>query len=123
MMMVTLPDADGNKQQLPTLLNEVLKEVTFGEDGSVTAKYADTKQEGWPAVTSPKGFAQYVVKEDGTLLLFLNPQSIIASALPGSEWVNKSHRPFCHCRGLAHNCCTYDFKRNSCALWQMSRLG
>ncbi len=100
MMMVTLPDADGNKQQLPTLLNEVLKEVTFGEDGSVTAKYADTKQEGWPAVTSPKGFAQYVVKEDGTLLLFLNPQSIIASALPGLNGSTKAIDPSAIVEGL-----------------------
>lgn len=79
--MTTLPGPDGEKQQLPTLLNTILKAVTFGEDGSVTARYADTSKEGWPLTDSPKGFARYVVKDDNTLLLFLDPAVIIANTV------------------------------------------
>lgn len=79
--MTTLPGPDGEKQQLPTLLNTILKSVTLGEDGSVTARYADTGKDGWPLTDSPKGFARYVVKDDNTLLLFLNPAAIIANTV------------------------------------------
>lgn len=85
MSMTLLPNGDGEKKQLPALLTEVLKTVTFGEDGYVTAQYADTNIAGWPTTTSPKGLAQYVVNGDGTILLFLNPQSIIAAAMPEEQ--------------------------------------
>lgn len=77
----TLPGPDGNKAPLSALFNQILKSVTLGEDGSVVAKYCDTKKEGWPETISPKGLARYVVKEDGTILLFLNPEAIIATTL------------------------------------------
>lgn len=66
---------------IPAILPEVLKSVTFGTDGSITAKYTDTEVEGMPVKESPKGLARYVVKDDHTLLLFLDPQAIIGNAM------------------------------------------
>lgn len=70
---------------IPALLPEVLKSVTFGEDGSITAKYTDTEVEGMPVKDSPKGLARYVVKDDHTLLVFLDPQAIIATAMSAAS--------------------------------------
>ena len=61
------------------LYANILKNVTFGEDGSVSAVYCDTDKEGWPEATAPKGIASYVVKEDGTALVFINPTAVIAN--------------------------------------------
>lgn len=77
--MTTQPDANGEAQPLPALYANILKNVTFGEDGSVTAVYCDTDKEGWPEATAPKGIASYVVKEDGTALVFINPIAVIAN--------------------------------------------
>lgn len=63
------------------MLPEILKSVTLGTDGSVTAKYADTEIEGMPVKDAPKGLARYVVKDDHTLLLFLDPQAIITNTV------------------------------------------
>ncbi|MDE6120986.1 MAG: DUF4925 domain-containing protein, partial [Muribaculaceae bacterium] len=72
---------DGNSVSVAAMIPELLKNVTFGADGSVTARYADTDEEGMPVKESPKGLARYVVKNDNTLLLFLDPQAIIANTL------------------------------------------
>lgn len=70
-----------NTLSIPAILPEVLKSVTLGDDGSVTAKYADTAVEGMPVTESPKGLARYVVKDDNTILLFLDPQAIISNTM------------------------------------------
>lgn len=72
-------NAEGQPESLLSLFPKMLKDVTLGADGSVVATYADTDKEGWPDVTSPKGFADYVVKEDGSILLFVNPANIVTS--------------------------------------------
>ena len=77
--MTTQPDANGEAQPLPALYANILKNVTFGEDGSISAVYCDTDKEGWPEATAPKGIASYVVKEDGTALVFINPIAVIAN--------------------------------------------
>ena len=79
LQMVALPDADGEDQPLPILYTKALKEVELGEDGSIVAKYCDVDQAGWPEETSPKGFASYVIKDDQTILVFLDPIAIIAN--------------------------------------------
>ena len=79
LQMTTQPDANGEAQPLPVLYANILKSVTFGEDGSVTAVYCDTDEEGWPEATAPKGIASYVVKEDGTALVFINPIAVITN--------------------------------------------
>lgn len=77
--MVQQPNADGESKNLAVLYSNVLKSVTFGEDGSITAAYRDTDKDGWPETTAPEGIASYVVKEDGTALVFINPTAIIAN--------------------------------------------
>ncbi len=79
LLMTTQPDANGEAKPLPVLYANILKNVTFGEDGSVSAVYCDTDKEGWPEATAPKGIASYVVKEDGTALVFINPTAVIAN--------------------------------------------
>lgn len=79
LLMTTQPDANGEAKPLPVLYANILKNVTFGEDGSVSAVYCDTDKEGWPEATAPKGIANYVVKEDGTALVFINPTAVIAN--------------------------------------------
>lgn len=78
--MMELIHLDNKKVGMLNALNTVLKEVTFGEDGSITAKYLDTKKPGLPETTAPKGLAQYVVTSSGELRLILNINGIIAAA-------------------------------------------
>lgn len=75
-----LVEIDGEKMKVFDALCKVLKSVTFGEDGSVTAVYADTKTPGLPEIVSPKGLAQYVVTSDNQIRLILNPSAIIAAS-------------------------------------------
>ena len=42
----------------------------------MTARYLDTEAETPAETTSPKGLARYVVKDDNTILLFLDPAAI-----------------------------------------------
>lgn len=88
-LAVVLPligeDEDGNPQfSVCQMLQAALKSVTFAEDGNLTAEYAEILEDGSLSdqfTTSPVGIAQYVVRDDNTLLLFLNPQQIIANTL------------------------------------------
>lgn len=57
----------------------VLKDVTLGADGNIVATYMDAANGGTEWVTSPSNMAQYVVTGDNQLLLFLNPQAIMAN--------------------------------------------
>lgn len=75
-----LVNVDGESMTVFDALTTVLKSVTLGEDGSVTAVYADTKVPGLPEKTAPKGLAQYVVTSDNQIRLYLNPSAIIASS-------------------------------------------
>lgn len=83
--MTALPDANGDAKPLPALYANILKNVTFGEDGSISAVYCDTDKEGWPEATAPKGIASYVVKEDGTALVFINPIAVITNAVANAS--------------------------------------
>lgn len=86
-MTLAIPMIEFGETTVPVaaMLPEVLKSVTLGEDGSVTAKYADTAVEGMPVKESAKGLARYVVKDDKTLLLFLDPQAIIATTMKAAS--------------------------------------
>lgn len=57
----------------------VLKDVTLGADGNIVATYMDAANGGTEWVTSPSNMALYVVTGDNQLLLFLNPQAIMAN--------------------------------------------
>lgn len=79
-----LVPVNGEKMKVFDALNAVLKSVTLGEDGSVTAVYCDTAVDGLPEKTSVKGLAQYVVTSDHEIRLILNPYAIMA-ATPASK--------------------------------------
>lgn len=68
-------DGSGDRVSVEQMLCSVLKDVTLGADGNIVATYMDAANGGTEWVTSPSNMAQYVVK----LLLFLNPQAIMAN--------------------------------------------
>ena len=55
-----------------------LQKVRFTEDGNIIADYLD--EETMAPATSPAGIAQYVVTDNNSILLFLNPAAIAADA-------------------------------------------
>lgn len=61
------------------MLSAVLQDVTFQADGNIVATYMDVANgsTGWEK--SPVNLAQYVVTAEGQLLVFLNPQAIMAA--------------------------------------------
>lgn len=79
MPMFEPEDEDGNPTMtIADMLEMTLKTVTFGEDGFITARYADSEN-GFSLTDSPKGVAQYVVTDAGTIRVYLNPANIIAA--------------------------------------------
>lgn len=73
------PDAEGNPtKNALQMLQASLKDVTFAEDGTLTATYVDHVT--GLTVKSPAGIAQYVIDGEGQLRLFLNPAAIIANS-------------------------------------------
>ena len=69
----------GDRGSVEQMLWSVLKDVTLGADGNIVATYMDAANGGTEWVTSPSNMAQYVVTGDNQLLLFLNPQAIMAN--------------------------------------------
>lgn len=84
--MPLIPEGDG--KYVPEKLNEVLKDVTFQEDGNIVATYTDIKNPaaGWQ--TSPVNLAQYVVVNATTIRVFLNPMAIMLQAMKGVKAVS-----------------------------------
>lgn len=80
LMMMPVYDNMGLGDALPALL----KEVTFGEDGNIRAKYVDTKSESKETVSSPANIAQYIVAGD-KILIYLNPQAVIVNTLKNTR--------------------------------------
>lgn len=73
-------DGSGDRVSVEQMLCSVLKDVTLGADGNIVATYMDAANGGTEWVTSPSNMAQYVVTAvDNQLLLFLNPQAIMAN--------------------------------------------
>lgn len=72
-------DGSGDRVRVEQMLCSVLKDVTLGADGNIVATYMDAANGGTEWVTSPSNIAQYVVTGDNQLLLFLNPQAIMAN--------------------------------------------
>lgn len=72
-------DGSGDRVRVEQMLCPVLKDVTLGADGNIVATYMDAANGGTEWVTSPSNMAQYVVTGDNQLLLFLNPQAIMAN--------------------------------------------
>lgn len=74
-MLQNPTNPEGEQWTVSAMLNYVLKSITFMEDGNIVAEYRDTKGDQ-SITTSPVNLVQYVVKDDGGLLIFLNPQAI-----------------------------------------------
>ncbi len=72
-------DGSGDRVSVEQMLCSVLKDVTLGAYGNIVATYMDAANGGTEWVTSPSNMAQYVVTGDNQLLLFLNPQAIMAN--------------------------------------------
>lgn len=72
-------DGSGDRVSVEQMLCSVLKDVTLGADGNIVATYMVLLMGGTEWVTSPSNMAQYVVTGDNQLLLFLNPQAIMAN--------------------------------------------
>lgn len=72
-------DGSGDRVSVEQMLCSVQKDVTLGADGNIVATYMDAANGGTEWVTSPSNMAQYVVTGDNQLLLFLNPQAIMAN--------------------------------------------
>ncbi|MDE5876541.1 MAG: DUF4925 domain-containing protein [Muribaculaceae bacterium] len=76
LVMPMIGDGDGKVSPVE-MLTMLLKNVTFHEDGNVTATYINAADMNQAPVTSPVGIAQYVITSEGNLRLFLNPTAII----------------------------------------------
>lgn len=72
-------DGSGDRVSVEQMLCSVLKDVTLGADGNNCCYFMDAANGGTEWVTSPSNMAQYVVTGDNQLLLFLNPQAIMAN--------------------------------------------
>ncbi|MCM1331466.1 MAG: DUF4925 domain-containing protein [Bacteroides sp.] len=84
MPLVPIEAADtvlGLQEALPQLLHQ----VTFEADGNIRARYVDAVNGGITPVESPANLAQYVVKDDNTILVFLNIQNVIYNASQKSK--------------------------------------
>lgn len=68
-------DGSGDRVSVKQMLCSVLKDVTLGADGNIVATYMDAANGGTEWVTSPSN----IVTGDNQLLLFLNPQAIMAN--------------------------------------------
>lgn len=79
LLALRFPLFDGDRVSVEQMLCSVLKDVTLGADGNIVATYMDAANGGTEWVTSPSNMAQYVVTGDNQLLLFLNPQAIMAN--------------------------------------------
>lgn len=75
-------DASGNPVMVnvPTMLSNVLKDVTFKDNGNIIATYVDAAKGAMTPSVSPEGLAQYVVTSTDSVRLYLNPQAIMATA-------------------------------------------
>ena len=72
-------DGSGDRVSVEQMLCSVFKRCDIGADGNIVATYMDAANGGTEWVTSPSNMAQYVVTGDNQLLLFLNPQAIMAN--------------------------------------------
>ncbi len=84
-----LPDGEG-KASVTGMLPRALKSVEFGEDGNITAGYVANGTVDGTATESPAGLAQYVMAQDSTLLLYLNPQAIMMDVMKAQNQAARS---------------------------------
>lgn len=71
--------AEGKKVNVGEMLCNVLRDITLGADGDITASYVNAVQGGTAVVKTPAHVAQYVVLSDTQLKVYLNLDAIIAN--------------------------------------------
>lgn len=77
MPLIDVPeDGEGTGKNVSEKLCELLKQLSFLNDGNITA---DVVTAGGKAVTSPLNTVQYVVTGDNAFLLYLDPTAIAAA--------------------------------------------
>lgn len=62
------------------MLCNVLRDITLGADGNISASYIDAANGGTSVVQTPAHVAQYVVLNDHQLKVYLNLEAILANA-------------------------------------------
>lgn len=62
------------------MLCNVLRDITLGADGNISASYIDAANGGTSVVKTPAHVAQYVVLNDHQLKVYLNLEAILANA-------------------------------------------
>lgn len=67
------------KVNVEDMLCNVLRDITLGADGNISASYIDAANGGTSVVKTPAHVAQYVVLSDNQLRVFLNLEVIIAN--------------------------------------------
>lgn len=79
MHMDLIDMGEGEKTTVPAMLCNVLKSITLGADGNISASYVDAAQGGTEAVNTPANVAQYVLLDDSHMKVYLNLDAILAS--------------------------------------------
>lgn len=84
-LLMSIPLINNMEVSVPDALCASLKDVTFGNDGNITATYADDEtEEGTPVYAeSPSNIAQYVLTNKSDMRLFINPAGVIDADAKG----------------------------------------
>lgn len=78
-LRMPLIDGEEDKVNVGAMLCNVLRDITLGADGDITASYVNAAQGGTSVVKTPAHVAQYVVLSDTQLKVYLNLDAIIAN--------------------------------------------
>ncbi len=78
-LLMVMPLVNDMTLTLPNALNSVLSDVSFLEDGNIQATYLDAENGATEFAKSPLNLMQYVLNSSNSMLLFINPQAVIAA--------------------------------------------
>ncbi len=78
-LLMAMPLLNDMTLTLPDALNSVLNDVSFLEDGNIQATYLDAENGATEFAKSPLNLMQYVLNGSNSMLLFINPQAVIAA--------------------------------------------
>ncbi|MCM1006261.1 MAG: DUF4925 domain-containing protein [Prevotella sp.] len=79
-LLMTMPLLNDMTVRVPDMMSNLLENVTFGEDGNITASYLDLDADKPTYFKSPVNMAQYAVTGENSLRFWLNPQAVIKEA-------------------------------------------
>lgn len=90
-LLFMMPLINDMTMTVPQFMETLLKDLTLGEDGFITASYLDLDAENQAYLNSPANLAQYVVVDNSHMLFFLNPQAVIADASRAASLPNMNN--------------------------------